>query len=154
MPRLAIVALFALLLASAASATLPQGARPDPALERRAAALSQQLRCVVCQNQTIADSQADLAVDLRRQVREKLAQGMSDQQVADYLVQRYGEFVLYRPPLKASTFVLWFGPVLLFGGGLIAFAARLRARPSQGPSSDPMAVARAAALLKNQEDAP
>ncbi len=153
MLRLVIAGLFALLLAGAASAAAP-GGQPDPELERRAAALSQQLRCVVCQNQTIADSQAELAVDLRRQVREKLAQGMSDQQVADYLVQRYGEFVLYRPPLKASTIALWFGPALLLGGGLMAFAARLRAKPPQEPPPDRDELARAAALLKNQGDEP
>lgn len=99
-----------------------------PELERRAAALSDQLRCVVCQNQTIADSQAELAVDLRRQVREQLRQGRSDEQVIDYVVQRYGHFVLYRPPFMASTLLLWCGPALLLLGGLGALALRLRRR--------------------------
>ena len=76
-------------------------------------ALSAELRCLVCQNQTIADSNAELAIDLKNQVREKLGQGMSDKDVIDYMVQRYGDFVLYRPPVRGTTWLLWFGPFLL-----------------------------------------
>lgn len=125
------------------------GPVPDAALERRALALSEELRCVVCQNQTIADSQAELAVDLRRQVREKLAEGMSDRQVVDYVVQRYGDFVLYRPPLRTTTVLLWFGPVLLLGGGVLALLARLRAQrlAPVGAAPSEAELARAAALL-------
>lgn len=146
--RKACIAL--LLGACMAAAGAEPAANADPALERRVAALSQQLRCVVCQNQTIADSQAELAVDLRRQVREKLARGDSERDVIDFMVQRYGDFVLYRPPLKSSTLVLWFGPLLLLGGGLLAFAFRLAARRRQAPAPAPapQELARAAALLE------
>ena len=92
-------------------------------------AVSEQLRCLVCQNQTIADSHADLAVDLRNQVREKIQSGMSDQQIYDYMTERYGDFVMYRPPLKSTTWLLWFGPFLLLLLGLIFLVARLR-RPA------------------------
>ena len=85
----------------------------DPVLEQRVMALSESLRCLVCQNQTLADSNADLAVDLRNQVREKLKAGATEQDVIDYLVARYGDFVLYRPPVKAMTLLLWFGPLLI-----------------------------------------
>lgn len=139
---------------AAPAVAAPAAPLPDPALERRATALSHQLRCVVCQNQAIADSQAELAVDLRRQVREQLAKGLSDQQVADYLVQRYGEFVLYRPPLKSSTWLLWFGPALLLGGGLLAFGLRLRSARRDEAAPDPQALARAAALLKDPPETP
>lgn len=105
----------------------------DPVLEKRVLALSEQLRCLVCQNQTIADSHADLAIDLRNQVREKLAQGMSDQDVIDYMVQRYGDFVLFRPPLKASTWFLWFGPFLLLAGGLGFLGLKLKRRARNLP---------------------
>jgi cytochrome c-type biogenesis protein CcmH len=86
------------------------------------------LRCLVCQNQTIADSNAELAVDLRRQIREQIAQGRNDAQIIDYMVQRYGDFVLYRPPLKATTLFLWFGPPVLLAGGFIFLILYLRSR--------------------------
>lgn len=91
-------------------------------------AISDELRCLVCQNQTIADSNAELAIDLRNQVREKLQQGMSDKDIVDYMVQRYGDFVLYRPPVKTSTWLLWFGPFLLLVGGVLVLVVRLRRR--------------------------
>lgn len=100
----------------------------DPAIERRAMDLAQQLRCLVCQNQTIADSNADLANDLRQQIRQMLSQGASDDQVRDYMTARYGDFVLYRPPLRPVTLLLWFGPALLLGGGLAALFIVLRRR--------------------------
>jgi cytochrome c-type biogenesis protein CcmH len=84
----------------------------------RAQAIAEQLRCLVCQNQTIAESDAPLAQDLRMQVNEQLAQGKSDQQVIAFMVARYGDFVLYRPPVKPVTWLLWFGPFVLLGGGL------------------------------------
>ena len=95
----------------------------DPALEARVMALSEELRCLVCQNETLAASHAALAVDLREQIREKLRAGQSEQQVADFLVERYGEFVLYRPRWSATTLLLWLGPFLLL---LIAAVALLR----------------------------
>ena len=117
-----------LLLASIASAKEAVPASADPVLEARMLRIASELRCLVCQNQTIADSHADLAQDLRRQVREMLARGDSDQQITDYMTARYGDFVLYRPPLKATTAVLWFGPGLLLVGGLVTLVLVLRRR--------------------------
>src|SRR5688572_9592982 len=126
MRQAGVAAVLALALACARAA--PAGSE----LDERTAALSHQLRCVVCQNQSIADSQAELAVDLRREVREQLARGRSEQQVIDYMVERYGAFVLYRPPFDGTTLLLWAGPALLLGGGLLALVLRLR-RPPAGP---------------------
>jgi len=102
----------------------------DPALEARMTAIASELRCLVCQNQTIADSHADLAVDLRRQVREMLQAGQTDQQITDYMTARYGDFVLYRPPFKAMTALLWFGPaaMVLIGLGTLFVVLRRRSR--------------------------
>jgi cytochrome c-type biogenesis protein CcmH len=102
----------------------------DPVLEARMTRITAELRCLVCQNQTIADSNADLAVDLRRQVREMLRQGDDDAKIIQYMTDRYGDFVLYRPPVKATTMLLWFGPalMLLFGFGALAVVMRRRAR--------------------------
>jgi len=94
----------------------------DPALEDRMLAITGELRCLVCQNQTIADSHADLAVDLRQEVREMLKRGQTPEQIRRYMTDRYGDFILYRPPLKASTAVLWLGPGLLLAIALIALA--------------------------------
>ncbi|TDK67587.1 cytochrome c-type biogenesis protein [Sapientia aquatica] len=112
----------ALLLASVCAAQSPQ----NEALEKHVMAVSEQLRCLVCKSQTIADSHADLAVDLRNQVREKIQAGMTDQQIFDYMVERYGDFVMYRPPLKSTTWLLWFGPFLLLILGLGFLVARVR----------------------------
>ena len=100
----------------------------DPVTNKRAVHLAEQLRCLVCQNQTIADSNADLAVDLRRQIREQIAQGKNDGEIVDFMVERYGDFVRYRPPLKATTLLLWFGPPLLLMLGMVWFVSYLRAR--------------------------
>ena len=102
----------------------------NPALEARMQAIAIELRCLVCQNQTIADSHADLAVDLRNQVREMLRQGKTDREIIDYMTARYGDFVLYRPPVKGTTMLLWFGPaVLLVGGvGILWLVLRRRSR--------------------------
>lgn len=96
--------------------------------EARLKALALELRCLVCQNQTLADSSAPLAEDLRREVREMIAKNMTDQEIIDFLVARYGDFVLYRPPLKATTTLLWLGPFLLLVVGGIALAVALRRR--------------------------
>jgi cytochrome c-type biogenesis protein CcmH len=103
-------------------------ASDDPVLEARVMRISAELRCLVCQNQTIADSHADLAQDLRGQVREMLKKGQSEAQIIDYMTQRYGDFVLYRPPVKSTTAVLWYGPALLMVGGLVVLAVVLRRR--------------------------
>jgi cytochrome c-type biogenesis protein CcmH len=94
----------------------------DPQIEQRMQALTQQLRCLVCQNETLADSQADLAEDLRRQIREQMKAGKSDQEIVAFLTQRYGDFVLYRPPVKSTTYLLWFGPfILLLAGAAVLY---------------------------------
>jgi len=119
----------------------------DTALEKHVMHLTQELRCLVCQNQTIADSQAPLAIDLKNQVREQLAQGASDKDVIAYMVQRYGDFVLYRPPLKGTTWILWFGPFLLLVFGLILLMTKLRQRRVPIDIFAAADIARAAALL-------
>ncbi len=105
-------------------------AAADPVLEARMTRIASELRCLVCQNQTIADSSADLAVDLRRQTRELLQQGKSDREIIDYMTARYGDFVLYRPPVKATTVLLWFGPaaLLVIGASALVMVLRRRAR--------------------------
>ena len=105
-------------------------AAADPVLEARMTRIASELRCLVCQNQTIADSNADLAQDLRRQVREMLSKGDDDAKIIQYMTDRYGDFVLYRPPVKATTLLLWFGPalMLLLGFGALALVMRRRAR--------------------------
>jgi cytochrome c-type biogenesis protein CcmH len=126
----------------------------DPALEQRAQAIEEQLRCLVCQNQTIADSNAGLAVDLRRQVREQLAQGKSEREVTDFMVQRYGDFVLYRPPVKSTTWLLWFGPFALLAAGLGLLALKLKRRAGEAESEPDLApedLQRARSLLKDPE---
>jgi cytochrome c-type biogenesis protein CcmH len=116
-------------------------------LDKRVMDLSAELRCLVCQNQSIADSNADLAVDLRRQIREQLGSGKSERDVLDFMVQRYGDFVLYRPPLKASTVLLWSGPFLLLGLGIFLLIRRTRSAKRQVPALSEAERAHAAALL-------
>ena len=112
------------------SSTQPTSESPKGPVDReRFKQLSEELRCLVCQNQTLADSNADLAVDLKRQIETLLAQGQSDAQIRDYMVARYGDFVLYRPPLQRTTWLLWFGPfAMLAGGGLLWWLVQRRAR--------------------------
>ena len=119
----------------------------QPDLDQRVAAIAAELRCLVCQNQSIAESNADLAVDLRRQIREQLKEGRSERDVLDFMVQRYGDFVLYRPPLKASTFLLWGGPFLLLVLGIFLLARKIRSVRRPAPQLSAAERARAAALL-------
>ena len=128
MLRKLIAALFLLVSTLPALAVNPDEVLPDPALEARARAISAELRCMVCQNQSIDDSNADLAKDLRLLVRERLKRGDTDEQVFDYLVSRYGEFVLLKPRLSARTYILWGTPVvlILIGGMALVLLARQR----------------------------
>jgi cytochrome c-type biogenesis protein CcmH len=127
----------------------------DPALEARARAISRDLRCLVCQNQSIDDSNADLAHDLRLIVRERLTAGDSDQQVKEYLVARYGDYVLLEPPLKAKTLVLWFAPALLLLLGAGAIYAVLRRREAiDGPTPLDEAERRSLAELTGEGGMP
>jgi cytochrome c-type biogenesis protein CcmH len=116
----------------------------NPALEARMVTIASELRCLVCQNQTIADSNAELAVDLRGQVREMLQAGKTDQEITDYMTARYGDFVLYRPPFKATTALLWFGPaaMVLIGLGSLFVVLRRRSRMAadQFEPEEPSAV--------------
>ena len=123
-----------LAFAGAAFGQASEVARPDPATESRLKALAEELRCLVCQNQTIADSSAPLAVDLRNQIRTQIAQGRSDSQIRDYMVERYGDFVLYKPPFQATTALLWLGPPLLIVAGIGIFLMVVRhRRPAAAP---------------------
>lgn len=124
----------------------------NPALEKRVMELSEELRCLVCQNQSLADSHAELAIDLKNQVREKLGQGMSNQQVIDYMVARYGDFVLYRPPVKSVTWLLWFGPFVLLFGGIGFLILKLRRRRTQDTAMSATEMLRASTLLGSSTD--
>jgi cytochrome c-type biogenesis protein CcmH len=126
--RIAVQLIIVLL---AAAAALAQEARPisdDPVLEQRVMALSQELRCLVCQNETLADSRADLANDLRNQIREQMTAGKTDKEIVAFLTDRYGDFILYRPPVRPVTYLLWFGPFILMIGGLVFLFRHLKAR--------------------------
>jgi cytochrome c-type biogenesis protein CcmH len=120
----------ALLLSFAGSLSAKEAApNEDPAIEQRMKVLTEQLRCLVCQNETLADSRADLAEDLRKQIREQMKAGKSDQEIIAFLTQRYGDFVLYKPPVKSTTYLLWFGPfVLLIAGTAVLFRFLKRRR--------------------------
>jgi cytochrome c-type biogenesis protein CcmH len=133
MRRLLAVLLLALPLWAFAKEAAP--AVDDPVLEARVMRIAAELRCLVCQNQTIADSHADLAQDLRRQVREMIQKGQSDAEILEFMTARYGDFVLYRPPVKGTTLLLWFGPVLLLGGGVVVLVTVLRRRNRLPPES-------------------
>ena len=121
------LAAIALCLALPGMAREAAPATDNPALEKRTTDLAEKLRCLVCQNQTIAESTASLAVDLKNEIREKLASGQNESQILDYMVARYGDFVLYKPPFKTMTAVLWLGPLILLVAGL-AWLFRVLAR--------------------------
>ena len=120
----------------------------DPEMEKRVTALANELRCLVCQNQTLADSNAPLAVDLRNQIREQLKSGKSEQDVIDFMVARYGDFVLYRPPFKATTIALWAGPFVFLMLGAWLLVRLLRRRVAPEPELSDAERARAAKLLE------
>jgi cytochrome c-type biogenesis protein CcmH len=148
-----VLAAFAL----GASATKMDAPAPDAALDLRIKKLETQLRCLVCQNQTLADSNADLADDLRREVRDLAKSGKSDDEIKAYLVARYGDFVLYNPPVKSTTLLLWGGPfALLIGGGTLwwlVLQRRSRASTASTSAPDPDAQLRARERLDRDHDA-
>ncbi len=148
MKNLVAILLLAISAQCAAREALP--ASDDPVLEERVVKLTSELRCLVCQNQSLADSHADLAIDLKNQVRAQMQAGKSDTEIRDYMVARYGDFVLYDPPFKPSTLLLWAGPFALLLVGLVGLAAYMRSR--RGRLSDveltPADHARAEALLR------
>jgi cytochrome c-type biogenesis protein CcmH len=149
---LALLVLLLALVPPAASvfADAP-GKGEDPALAKRVMTLSAELRCLVCQNQSLADSNADLAVDLRNQVRDLMLEGRTDAEIKAYLTERYGDFVLYRPPVKSTTWLLWVGPFVLLAVAVAALVLYLRRRAQAvdaAPSElTPEERARAQALL-------
>jgi cytochrome c-type biogenesis protein CcmH len=114
--------------AAAAASGVARPTADDPVLEKRLLGLTKELRCLVCQNESIADSHAPLAVDMRNQIREQMRSGMSDRQVIEFMVARYGDFVRFRPPLQPTTLALWFGPALLLLAGLAVLVATVRRR--------------------------
>jgi len=151
--RLSAVAV--LLLAAPLVATAGQAVptENDPVAAARAVQLANELRCLVCQNQSIAESNAELAVDLRRQIREQIAAGKSDGEIVDFMVARYGDFVLYRPPFKVTTVLLWLGPLLLVVAGFVVLARLLRARRRmEAPQLTPEERGRAERMLSGGPD--
>ncbi|MFZ2266446.1 MAG: cytochrome c-type biogenesis protein [Azonexus sp.] len=145
--------LFALALLCAPLAQAGEAAplAADPVAEKRLQELSTELRCLVCQNQTIADSNAELAVDLRREIRGMIQAGQSDKQIIDFMVTRYGDFVLYRPPVKGITLLLWGGPIALLLLGIFALVRYLRQRAGRLANEQPLSseeTQRAETLLK------
>nr|WP_232818493.1 cytochrome c-type biogenesis protein [Elioraea thermophila] len=140
-----MAAILALVISSSAHAVLdPREMLPDPAQEARAREIGRGLRCLVCQNQSIDDSNAELARDLRRIVRERVAAGDTDEEVVRFVVDRYGEFVLLKPPVNAMTIALWASPAVLFGlGALSAWLYLRRRRPAPGAPAELSAEERA-----------
>jgi cytochrome c-type biogenesis protein CcmH/NrfF len=144
-----LLALVALAGFGPVSAREAPPAADDPAIEARMKKMAAELRCLVCQNQSLADSNADLAVDLRNQVREQMLAGRSDVQIRDWLTERYGDFVLYRPPLRSRTVLLWLGPLLLLVVGVAALGLTLRRRRQRSAAAlTEEERGRAEALLK------
>jgi cytochrome c-type biogenesis protein CcmH len=137
MRRLTALVLLLLVWAMPAAAVDPGEMLADPALEARARDISKDLRCLVCQNQSIDDSDAQLARDLRVLVRQRLAAGSSNEEVVDYVVSRYGDFVLLKPPFKLSTYALWIGPAVIFAGGLLAVVVFYRRRGGVAETAPP-----------------
>lgn len=129
-----VVALMLILFASSATG-IDVETLQDPALRARYEVIAEELRCLVCQNQTIADSNAELAVDLRNQVREMLLAGQSDSEIRDYMTARYGDFVLYKPPLRPRTLALWFAPVIVLLAGFVVLL-RIVLRYRDAPSTE------------------
>jgi cytochrome c-type biogenesis protein CcmH len=142
-----------LIVASAVTAKEAAPLAADVVVEQRLVDISEELRCLVCQNETIAASRADLAQDLRREIRKMIAEGKSDKEILDFMVDRYGDFVRYRPPLKPTTWLLWGGPFLLLAGGLAALIVflRRRAATTAAPQLSAEEHRRAAALLDQSD---
>ena len=148
------LAVFAAFWLSLAPALAQEVQLADPKLEQRARDLSREIRCVVCQSQSVADSDADIAKEMRALIREQMAAGRSDQEIRDYLVARYGDFVLFDPPFKASTYALWIGPfaILVFAAIGVAIFFRRRAQdPARAAALNPEEQSRVARLLNERD---
>lgn len=157
--RLSCVALFSLLVFMFPQIGFAIGKEAplvadDPVIEARMLRLSEDLRCLVCQNESIAESRADFSNDLRREIREQIKANKTDEEILEFMVERYGDFVLYDPPLKATTFFLWFGPLMLFVGGSIALMIILKRRRKEVDEVVPLSDAerlKAEALMELEE---
>jgi cytochrome c-type biogenesis protein CcmH len=151
------LALLLILFSSLSPSLVAKEAQPsaaDPVLEARVIKLTKELRCLVCQNETLADSRADLAVDLRDQIREQMRAGKSDQEIITYLTNRYGKFILYNPPVDPTTYLLWFGPFVLLLAGLALLFRYLKQR-RELITEEPLSAAdhrRAETLLKTTRE--
>ena len=147
----ALLVAIALCSSFALQAKVAPNTSADPALEARMMVIAEELRCLVCQNETIAASHADLAVDLKNQIRIKLNEGQSQKQILDFMVDRYGDFVLYRPPLKTTTVLLWLGPFTLLAIAVLTLVlnVRRRRRTAQPAALSDADAAKARALLAN-----
>ena len=146
--------LFSLLLALAAPVWAGEAASvgEDPVIEQRMVKLAEELRCLVCQNESLAGSHAELAEDLRKEIRAQMKAGKNDKEVIEYLTTRYGDFVLYRPPFKPLTYLLWLGPVLFLGiGGAIWYFTLKKRRALEDAPVDEKQIAAAAQLLEDNK---
>ena len=152
MKRLLLI-LFAVLAGGIAVAKDAAPLAEDPAIEKRLIAISEEMRCLVCQNESLAGSRAELAQDLRREVRKLLKEGKTDAEVREFMVSRYGDFVLYRPPVKPTTWVLWAGPfvLMIFGVAILIAYLRRRNREVKDIPLSAVELDRAAALLKEDK---
>ncbi|NTV96785.1 MAG: cytochrome c-type biogenesis protein CcmH [Thiobacillus sp.] len=152
MKRFFLILAACLTLPAWAGEAVPVG--EDPAIEARMVKLAEELRCLVCQNESLAGSHAELAEDLRREIRDQMKQGKSDKEVVTYLTDRYGDFVLYRPPFRSYTLLLWLGPVVFLGIGGVAwyFTMRRRRAVQAAQQVSPEALKQAADLLDEKQD--
>ena len=150
---LALIFLLALQFNHLAYAGEAASLAEDPVVEQRLMVISEELRCLVCQNESLAGSRADLALDLRREIRTLIKTGKTDAEIMDFMVSRYGDFVLYRPPVKPITYVLWFGPFLLLLGVILVLVRMVRSnqRNAVAPVLDAAQRAKAQKLLKDSE---
>jgi cytochrome c-type biogenesis protein CcmH len=149
-----LFAILAVLWLGLAPALAQEVQLADPKLEQRARDLSREIRCVVCQSQSVSDSDADIAKEMRALIREQMAAGKSDQEIRDYLVARYGDFVLFDPPFKASTYALWIGPfaiLVLAAAGVAIFFRRRAQDPARVAALDPEEQSRVARLLNERD---
>jgi cytochrome c-type biogenesis protein CcmH len=151
--KLLIILFLALQCTLSAHANEAAPLAEDPVVEQRLVTIAEELRCLVCQNESLAGSRADLAMDLRREVRTLIKSGKSDAEIKEYLVNRYGDFILYRPPVKPTTWLLWFGPLLLLMGAiwLLVSSIRRNQRQKDTPLLDAAQRAKAQALLKETD---
>ena len=136
--KLILASLTSIAIACAMNVALAKDATPladDPATEQRLIAISEEMRCLVCQNESLAGSRSDLANDLRKEIRILIGEGKTDKQIREFMVERYGDFVLYRPPVKPITWILWIGPFVILLVGIIGLAVYLRRRNQRVPST-------------------